>query len=408
MEEAKIKKKRQFSGGEDPFAKALLSWYDENRRILPWREEPGAYHTWLSEIMLQQTRVEAVKGYYARFLAALPEISDLADAEEEKVLKLWEGLGYYSRARNLQKAAKTIMTEYAGEMPKTFQELKKLPGIGEYTAAAIASIVYKEEIPALDGNLLRIFSRLTSYPKVVLEPEGKKLAFSYFQEKMRGIDPGDFNQALMDLGSGVCLPKGEIGCKSCPLEDFCSSSKAGNPSEYPKLPEKKKRKVEQYSIFLIRHQEELMLKKRENKGLLAGLYEFYKLEGHCSEKEALEAVESLGLRPIRIKALGEAKHIFTHKEWEMLGYEVYCGDFQGEGQQDGQQEGRQEEQKEENSVILRESLIPEESSKTKKTVAKKATAKKLWEKQGYRFYSKEEIQGELSIPSAFAYYKQFL
>lgn len=143
-----------------------------------------------------------------------------------------------------------------------------------------------------------------------------------------------------------------------------------------------------------------MLKKRENKGLLAGLYEFYKLEGHCSEKEALEAVESLGLRPIRIKALGEAKHIFTHKEWEMIGYEVYCGDFQGEGQQEGQ--------KEENSIILRESLIPEESGKAKKTVAKKATAKKLWEKQGYRFYSKEEIQGELSIPSAFAYYKQFL
>ena len=138
----------------------------------------------------------------------------MADAEEEKVLKLWEGLGYYSRARNLQKAAHTIMKEYAGEMPKSFQELKKLPGIGEYTAAAIASIVYKEEIPALDGNLLRIFSRLISYPKVVLEPEGKKLAFLYFQEKMRGIDPGDFNQALMDLGSGVCLPKGEIGCKS--------------------------------------------------------------------------------------------------------------------------------------------------------------------------------------------------
>lgn len=404
MEEAKSKNIRQFSGGEAPFAKALLSWYDENRRILPWREEPGPYHTWLSEIMLQQTRVEAVKGYYARFLSALPEISDLANAEEEKVLKLWEGLGYYSRARNLQKAAKKIMTEYAGEMPNSFQELKKLPGIGEYTAAAIASIVYKEEIPALDGNLLRIFARLTSYPKVVLEPEGKRLAFSYFQEKMQGIDPGDFNQALMDLGSGVCLPKGEIGCKTCPLEEFCSSTKAGNPMDYPKLPEKKKRKVEQYSIFLIRHQEELMLKKRENKGLLAGLYEFYKLEGHCSEKEALEAVENLGLRALRIRALGEAKHIFTHKEWEMIGYEVYCGDFHGEGQQEGQQEG----QKEENSVILRESLIPEESSKAKKIVAKKARAKKLWEKQGYRFYSKEEIQGELSIPSAFAYYKQFL
>lgn len=151
-----------------------------------------------------------------------------------------------------------------------------------------------------------------------------------------------------------------------------------------------------------------MLKKRENKGLLAGLYEFYKLEGHCSEKEALEAVESLGLRPIRIKALGEAKHIFTHKEWEMIGYEVYCGDFQGEGQKEEQQEGQQEGHKEENSVILRESLIPEESGKAKKTVAKKARAKKLWEKQGYRFYSKEEIQRELSIPSAFAYYKQFL
>ena len=283
------------------------------------------------------------------------------------------------------------MTEYAGEMPKTFLELKKLPGIGEYTAAAIASIVYKEEIPALDGNLLRIFARLTSYPKVVLEPEGKKLAFSYFQEKMQGIDPGDFNQALMDLGSGVCLPKGEIGCKTCPLKAFCSSAKAGNPMDYPKLPEKKKRKVEQYSIFLIRHREELMLKKRENKGLLAGLYEFYKLEGHCSEKEALEAVENLGLRSLRIKALGEAKHIFTHKEWEMIGYEVYCGDFQEEGRQE-------ERQKEEKAVILRERFLPEESGKAKKT----------WEKQGYRFYSKEEIHGELSIPSAFAYYKQFL
>ena len=391
MEEAKSKNIRQFSGGEDPFAKALLSWYDENRRILPWREDPGPYQTWLSEIMLQQTRVEAVKGYYARFLSVLPEISDLANAEEEKVLKLWEGLGYYSRARNLQKAAKKIMTEYAGEMPNSFQELKKLPGIGEYTAAAIASIVYKEEIPALDGNLLRIFARLTSYPKVVLEPEGKRLAFSYFQEKMQGIDPGDFNQALMDLGSGVCLPKGEIACNSCPLKAFCSSAKAGNPMDYPKLPEKKKRKVEQYSIFLIRHQEELMLKKRENKGLLAGLYEFYKLEGHCSEKEALEAVEILGLRPLRIKALGEAKHIFTHKEWEMIGYEVYCGDFQEER---WQEERRQEEK----AVILRESLIQEESGKVKRT----------WEKQGYRFYSKEEIHGELSIPSAFAYYKQFL
>ena len=224
-----------------------------------------------------------------------------------------------------------------------------------------------------------------------MEPEGKKLAFSYFQEKMQGIDPGDFNQALMDLGSGVCLPKGEIACNSCPLKAFCSSAKAGNPMDYPKLPEKKKRKVEQYSIFLIRHQEELMLKKRENKGLLAGLYEFYKLEGHCSEKEALEAVEILGLRPLRIKALGEAKHIFTHKEWEMIGYEVYCGDFQEEGRQE-------EERKEEKAVILRESLIPEESG----------IAKRTWEKQGYRFYSKEEIHGELSIPSAFAYYKQFL
>ena len=206
---------------------ALLAWYDRCRRSLPWRDDPSAYHVWISEIMLQQTRVEAVKGYYARFLERLPDIRSLAEADEDVCLKLWEGLGYYSRARNLQKAARQIMTEYGGNMPGSSAELIRLPGIGPYTAAAIASIAFGERIPAIDGNLLRVFSRLALYEEEIRTPAAASAAEAFFWKRCPDQRPGDFNQALMDLGAGICTPGGAPACGECPLRQYCRAAGAG-------------------------------------------------------------------------------------------------------------------------------------------------------------------------------------
>ena len=261
----------QKSGGrkeekQGEFAEKLLNWFGKNGRSLPWRGKKNAYYTWLSEIMLQQTRVEAVKGYFHRFIERFPDIASLALAKEEEVLKLWEGLGYYSRARNLHKGAKLIMEQYDGKMPSAYPEIRSIPGIGDYTAAAISSIVFSEKIPAVDGN------------------------------------------------------------------------------------------------FLIRQGEKIVLKKRPKKGVLAGLYGFYQLSGFLTKKEALEEVQKLGFIPLKLRELGKARHIFTHKEWEMIGYEVLCGEF--------------------------------------------PLCKELREEA--ELFTKEEIESELSIPSAFSYYKEFI
>ena len=173
---------------------------------------------------MQQTRVEAVKGYFYRFIARFPDIESLAIAKEEEVLKLWEGLGYYSRARNLHKGAKQIVEKFGGEMPKKYEDIRSLPGIGEYTAAAISSIVFSEKIPAVDGNLLRIFTRCNQYDKDIQSKEAKLSAFRYFKERMTEEAAGDFNEALMDLGATVCIPKGNIACEACPLSLFCKSA----------------------------------------------------------------------------------------------------------------------------------------------------------------------------------------
>ena len=313
------------------FCECLLSWYDAHRRILPWREDPTPYHVWLSEIMLQQTRVEAVKAYYARFLAQLPDIASLAGAEEDEYMKLWEGLGYYSRVRNLHRGAVMVMEQYGGKMPDTALELKKIPGIGEYTAAAIASIVFGECIPAVDGNLLRIFARLTCCPQGIHETAVKKAAQAFFYERMaqdRTDRPGDFNQALMDLGTAVCLPNAEPLCGMCPLSSFCKACAAGSPRQYPVVPEKKARKAEQLTVFLIRDAERIALKKRPARGLLAGLYEYPHEPGHLDRESALEAVRKMGFSPLRIRPLPEAKHIFTHKEWHMTGYEILADELE--------------------------------------------------------------------------------
>ncbi len=308
--------------GLDQVAKPLLTWYDAGRRILPWREEATPYHVWLSEIMLQQTRVEAVKPYYDRFLRELPDIKSLAEVEEERLLKLWEGLGYYNRARNLKKTAMTIVSEYKGEMPDTYETLLTLAGIGSYTAGAIASIAFGRPVPAVDGNVLRVLSRLRLDDRDIMDAKVKK----EIEEEVKGVipkeRPGDFNQALMELGAVVCIPNGTPKCDECPLRELCKARALGRIAEFPKKAPKKARSIEKKTILVIQDADLVALRKRPNRGLLAGMYEFPALDGHRSEKQVLAHLRKLGLQPIRIKKLDAAKHIFTHKEWHMTGYAV--------------------------------------------------------------------------------------
>lgn len=298
----------------------LLSWYDQNKRELPWRQEPTPYHVWISEIMLQQTRVEAVKGYYARFLHRLPAIRDLALCPQEELLKLWEGLGYYNRVKNMQKAAIEIEEKYQGEIPPDYQKILSLPGIGSYTAGAIASIAYKLPFPAVDGNVLRVMARLTEDGEDILKQKTKKRVEDMLKEIMPTDFPGEFNQSLMELGATVCLPKGMPRCGECPVRKLCQARAHGTMLDYPKRAEKKPRKVEERTVLIIQNNQEFAIHKRPPKGLLAGLYELPNREGYLSREEILDYVESLGLLPLHIAAAGEAKHIFSHVEWRMKGY----------------------------------------------------------------------------------------
>ncbi|MDE7177895.1 MAG: A/G-specific adenine glycosylase [Lachnospiraceae bacterium] len=306
----------------DRIVKPLLDWYDQGRRILPWREEPTSYHVWLSEIMLQQTRVEAVKPYYDRFLQALPDIESLAAVEEEHLLKLWEGLGYYNRARNLKKAAQIVVEEYEGRMPEEREALLSLPGIGSYTAGAIASIAFGKVYPAVDGNVLRILARLRVDDRDILDAKVKRAVEEELIRVMPKDRPGDFNQALMELGATVCIPNGAPRCESCPWEAFCMAKQEEKTAEFPKKAKKKPRRIEERTILVIQDADRIALRKRPDRGLLAGMYEFPSLDGHCEERQVASYLRELGLSPIRIKELPPAKHIFTHKEWHMIGYLV--------------------------------------------------------------------------------------
>ncbi|MDD3369463.1 MAG: A/G-specific adenine glycosylase [Lachnospiraceae bacterium] len=318
--------------------KLLLDWYDRGRRILPWREEPTPYHVWLSEIMLQQTRVEAVKPYYDRFLKALPDIKSLAEAGEEELLKLWEGLGYYNRVRNLQKAAQIIQEQYNGNMPDTYEELLKLPGIGSYTAGAVASIAYGQCVPAVDGNVLRVLSRLSQDDRDILDQKVKKSV----EERMRSLMPearsGDMNQAMMELGAMVCIPNGIAKCEECPLQEICGAKAAGTVMDFPRKRSKKPRTVEKKTVLLIQDENKTAIRRRPEKGLLAGLYEFPTMEGFKTEEEVLAYLKEIGLQSVRIQELEPAKHIFTHKEWHMIGYVIRVDELEqlersGDGKQ---------------------------------------------------------------------------
>lgn len=302
--------------------KPLLLWYDKARRVLPWREEPAPYRVWVSEIMLQQTRVEAVKPYFERFMAALPNIKSLAEAEEETLLKLWEGLGYYNRVRNLQKAAVRIQEQFGGRMPDTYEELTSLPGIGSYTAGAVASIAYGKKLPAVDGNVLRVIMRLLADESDIAEARVKKKVEYLLLHTMPPKRPGDFNQAMMELGAMVCLPNGAPKCGECPLKELCAAHRAGTMTEFPKKAAKKPRTVENKTVLMLRDEEKTAVRKRPSKGLLAGLYEFPSLPGFLTEKDVIRYLDGLGLKIVRIRPLPEHKHIFSHKEWHMKGFYI--------------------------------------------------------------------------------------
>lgn len=301
------------------FGRRLLDWYGLNKRDLPWREDREFYHVYLSEIMLQQTRAKAVIPYYERFLLTFPTMERFAKAPEDVYLKLWEGLGYYSRVKNLHKSIFAIVS--SGKIPDTKKELLSLPGIGDYTASVLLAICYGKKEIALDGNLFRVFSRLTCYEKNLSEKGAKEDAKSYFLQ--RAVDDyGDFNQALMNLGEMVCLPHGRPLCGGCPLREFCSSYENNTMLLYPKKKEKAMKKTVDKTVFVIVNGDQVLIRKREDRGLLASLYEFWNVDGILNEEEALAYLNGLGFDVLDLVPLGQHRHVFTHLVWNMVGYRV--------------------------------------------------------------------------------------
>lgn len=312
----------------------LLSWYDLNKRDLPWRRDREPYHVWISEIMLQQTRVEAVKGYYARFLARLPGVKELAEVPEDELMKLWQGLGYYNRARNLKKAAKVLEQEYHGGFPEEYELLLKLPGIGEYTAGAIASIAFQKSVPAVDGNVYRIYTRLMEDDSDITQSKVRKRIRDAVGAVIPKERPGEFNQALMDLGAMVCLPNGQPLCADCPVARWCRSREKGNMLAFPVKPAKKPRRVQERTVFLLEYQGRYLIQQRPDKGLLAGLWEFPSEEGRLTPEELRDFIQDQGVDLGQIELLGSGKHIFSHVEWHMLGYLIHLQELREEFMQD--------------------------------------------------------------------------
>ncbi|MGC4018342.1 MAG: A/G-specific adenine glycosylase [Muricomes sp.] len=312
----------------------IVEWYRKNKRDLPWRHNVNAYHVWISEIMLQQTRVEAVKRYYERFLAELPTVRELAVVKEDRLLKLWEGLGYYNRVRNMQKAAQQIMIDYHGEFPHTYEEIRSLTGIGNYTAGAIEPFAYGLPKPAVDGNVLRVVSRLTASWDDIMKAKVRTRIEEELEEVIPAEASSDFNQGLIELGAIVCLPSGDPKCGECPVSHLCRGKMLGIEKELPVRTKAKARRIEKRTVLILKDGNGLAIRKRPSKGLLPGLYELPNLEGHLSRKEVIEYCHSIGISPLHIKKAGNAKHIFSHVEWHMTGYEIKVDELEKNCSQD--------------------------------------------------------------------------
>ena len=289
----------------------LLEWFRDNARRLPWRDDPTPYHVWLSEVMLQQTRVAAVLGYYKRFLEKAPDVAALAALPEDKLMKLWQGLGYYSRARNLQKAAKVIMDTHGGAFPSDYAAVRALPGVGDYTAGAICSIAFGQPIPAVDGNVLRVYARICGDGGDISTPEMKKRVTQALAAVIPVHGAGAFNQALMELGATVCVPRGAPLCDRCPAQGLCVALAQGRTAELPVKAPKKPRRVEERTVWLIFRGGRVALRRRPGRGLLAGLWEFPNElgDGPIPAEWGIDAFPG--------EYAGRAKHIFTHIEWHM-------------------------------------------------------------------------------------------
>ncbi len=303
---------------------ALIPWYEAHKRELPWRQDREPYHVWLSEIMLQQTRVEAVKEYYRRFVTALPTIPDLAEAPEEQILKLWEGLGYYNRVRNLQKAAQTICADYTGVFPSEYAQIRSLSGIGDYTAGAIASICFDAPTPAVDGNVLRVYSRLLADDANIDLQTTKKRITRKLQETYPRKNPGIATQALMELGATVCVPNGAPRCDVCPVAEICQAREQDTWRNLPVRSEKKKRKIVDKTVFILLTEDTVALHKRSASGLLAGMWEFPNVDVKLDKQAAVTQVTGWQAEPVDLLMQTSYTHIFSHVEWHMTAYYIRC------------------------------------------------------------------------------------
>lgn len=302
--------------------KPIVDWFRKEKRDLPWRNHVNAYRVWVSEIMLQQTRVEAVKPFYHRFMEELPDVKALAEAPEDKLLKLWEGLGYYNRVRNMQKAAQQIVELYDGEFPQEYEQILGLTGIGSYTAGAISSFAFGIPKPAVDGNVLRVVSRILASDEDIMKASVKTKMEQALERVIPSDAPSDFNQGLIELGAIVCVPNGEPKCDCCPVSHICKAKQHGVQMELPVKKKAKERKIEERTVLVFQDGDAVSIRKRPKKGLLAGLYEFPNVEGHLNMDEVVEYSKSIGLTPVFVKELPDAKHIFSHIEWRMKGYAV--------------------------------------------------------------------------------------
>ena len=301
----------------------LLTWYHSQARSLPWRDEPTPYRVWISEIMLQQTRVAAALPYFERFMAALPDVKSLAEADEQVLLKLWEGLGYYNRARNLQKAARQIMEQYQGRIPADFTALLSLPGIGRYTAGAVSSIAFAQRHPAVDGNVLRVVMRLTACSDDILKESTKRRVETLLAAVMpEGAEAGAFNQALMELGAQICLPKTAAHCPRCPLNRLCLAFAEDCAADYPHKTAPKKRRIEKLTILLLEQEGKIAIRQREAAGLLASLWELPHVPGHPAKSEIKTILQQAGFSPAELLRLPPARHVFSHIEWQMHGWRI--------------------------------------------------------------------------------------
>ena len=305
----------------------LLAWYEIHGRSLPWRGVRDPYRIWVSEIMLQQTRVQAVLGYYERFMNELGDVYALARVSEERLFKLWEGLGYYSRARNLHRAAQLLVDSYGGEFPRTREGLLALPGVGDYTASAVASMAFGAAEPAVDGNLLRVAARVTGIAEDITDAGVRRRFRAMLADGMDRERPGEWNQAMMDLGATVCLPNGAPLCGVCPVRGLCAAYRDGMTDRLPVRAAKKPRRAEERTVFLLLRGGRVALHRRAERGLLAGLWEFPNVPGNLDEAGARLVLSQWGLTARTLSPVGAAKHVFTHVEWDMHGY---LGEAEGE------------------------------------------------------------------------------